>query len=246
MANALFPFDPFDFNGIQSGFAHQDNTENKELNFFRDQQQQQQQPQRQQSPPKSNYLVLDDLLGYCFPAPAQPTQEIKKLENIVEQSKEMQYTPALSSSLQLLHSYGSGIKKLNANQPGSASNETCFGSRKKLSTEEIIRVAGSMFMQFSDQRYDDSSSMLMHPFGYALSGLSEEENRDVELTHLLLAAAEKVGYQQFDRASRLLSRGERVASERSDPIHSRELCTTSQKLFDGGLVRPEEDSLQQK
>ncbi|KAJ6879874.1 hypothetical protein NC652_033260 [Populus alba x Populus x berolinensis] len=62
----------------------------------------------------------------------------------------MQYTPALSSSLQLLHSYGSGITKLNANQPGSASDETCFGSRKKLSTEEIIRVAGSMFIQFSE------------------------------------------------------------------------------------------------
>jgi hypothetical protein len=252
MANASFSFDPFDFNGIQSGYSHnedyekeelvikgkqdrmfsmedlgqvypicseygayQDNTENKELNFFRDQHQQQ--PQQQQSPPNTNYLALDDLLGYCFPAPAQPTQEIRKIENIVEHSKEMQYTPALSSSLQLLHNYGSGIKKLNANQPGSASNETCFGSRKKLSTEEIIRVAGSMFIQFSDQRYDDFS-MLMHPFGYALSGLSEEEKRDVELTHLLLAAAEKVGYRQFDRASRLLSRGERVASERSNPL----------------------------
>jgi len=129
MANALFSFDPFDFNGIQSGYSHnedyekeelvikgkqdrmfsmedlgqvypicseygayQDNTQNKELNFFRDQHQQQ--PQQQQSPPKSNYLALDDLLGYCFPAPAQPTQEIRKIENIVEHSKEMQCTPA--------------------------------------------------------------------------------------------------------------------------------------------------------
>ncbi|KAF9669257.1 hypothetical protein SADUNF_Sadunf14G0089000 [Salix dunnii] len=194
--------------------AYQDNTENKELNFFRDlRQQQQPPPQQQQSPPKA----LDDFLGYCFPAPAQPEQEIRKLKNIVEHGKEMQYTTALSSSLQLLHNYESGIKKLNANQPGSAGNETRFGSRKKLSAEEIIRVAGSMFIQLADQRYDDFS-MLMHPSGYALSGLSEEEKRDVELTQLLLAAAEKVGYQQFDRASRLLSRGERVASERSNPL----------------------------
>ncbi|KAG5231669.1 DELLA protein [Salix suchowensis] len=45
----------------------------------------------------------------------------------------MQYTTALSSSLQLLHNYESGIK-----------------NRKKLSAEEIIRVAGSMFIQFAE------------------------------------------------------------------------------------------------
>ncbi|CAK7348432.1 unnamed protein product [Dovyalis caffra] len=248
MANALFSFDPFDFNGIQSCYsriedyekaelmikgkqdhlfsmedlrqvypicsdcgAYQDNTQNKGVNFFKNQLQK---PKQQQSPPKSNYLPVDDFLGSCFPEPAQPMQEIRKLENIVKHGKETQYPPALSSSLELLNNYGSGIKKLNVNQLG---NETCSGGRKKLSTEEIIRVAGSRFIQFSDQRYDDFS-MLMHPFGYALSGLSEEETRDVELTHLLLATAEKVGYQQFDRASRLLSRCEWVASERSNPL----------------------------
>ncbi|PNT50622.1 hypothetical protein POPTR_002G195600v4 [Populus trichocarpa] len=192
--------------------AYQDNTENKGLNFFRDQQQ----PQQQQSPPKSSYLTLDDFLGSCLPAPAQPMQEIKRLESIAKNSKETLYTPALSSSLQLLRKYGSR-KEIECSQLGGASDETWFSTRKKLSTEEIIRVAGSRFIQFSDQRYDDFS-MLMHPFGYALSGLSEEETRDVELTHLLLATAEKVGYQQFDRASRLLSRCEWVASERSNPL----------------------------
>ncbi|XP_011042260.1 PREDICTED: DELLA protein RGL1-like [Populus euphratica] len=143
-------------------------------------------------------------------------QEIKRLESIAKNSKETLYTPALSSSLQLLRKYGSG-KEIECNQLGGASDETCFSTRKKLSTEEIIRVAGSSFIQFSDQRYDDFF-MLMHPVGYALSGLSEEETRDVELTLLLLATAEKVGDQQFDRASRLLSRCEMVASERSNPL----------------------------
>ncbi|KAJ6343760.1 hypothetical protein OIU76_005496 [Salix suchowensis] len=59
--------------------------------------------------------------------PAQPEQEIRKLKNIVEHGTEMQYTTALSSSLQLLHNYESGIKKLNANQPGSAGNELASG-----------------------------------------------------------------------------------------------------------------------
>ncbi|KAG6785032.1 hypothetical protein POTOM_010754 [Populus tomentosa] len=140
----------------------------------------------------------------------------KSLRVLLENGEETLYTPALSSSLQLLRKYGSG-KEIECNQLGGASDETCFSTRKKLSTEEIIRVAGSRFIQFSDQRCDDFS-MLMHPFGYALSSLSEEETRDVELTRLLLATVEKVGYQQFDRASRLLSRCEWVASERSNPF----------------------------
>ncbi|KAI9181606.1 hypothetical protein LWI28_016615 [Acer negundo] len=80
-----------------------------------------------------------------------------------------------------------------------------------------MRVAGARYIHFSDQSFDDFS-MVMHLFGYALSGLSEEETRDVELVHLLLAAAEKVSYQQYERASRLLSRCDWIAAERANSV----------------------------
>lgn len=255
MANALFSFTPFDFNGIQGDYlpehhekgeavikekqnplfsmeelgqvypicseygAYQDDTSsNKGLHFFKDQQQ-------QPPPPKSNCLTLDEYFGSCFPAPAQPIQKLNKSEiNIAKPNKESPHPFVLSSSLELLNNYGSSIKKLNMNQFNNASNQTHqVETRKKLSTEEVMRVAGARYIQFSDPRYDDFS-MLMHPFGYALSGLSEEETRDVELAHLLLAAAEKVGYQQYDRANRLLTRCEWIAYERANPVQRVVYC----------------------
>ncbi|KAF5462414.1 hypothetical protein F2P56_018420 [Juglans regia] len=58
----------------------------------------------------------------------------------------------------------------------------------------------------------DDYHMPMHPFGFAPSALSEDEKRDVELVQLLLSAAEKVGYQQHDHASRLLLHCEWISS----------------------------------
>jgi len=43
-----------------------------------------------------------------------------------------------------------------------------------------------------------------HPFGFSFSGLSNEKE-DVALAELLLACAEKVGQQQFERSSKLPS-----------------------------------------
>ncbi|XP_015572330.1 DELLA protein RGL1 [Ricinus communis] len=252
MANGSYSFTPFDFSGIQGDYspldqqyyekegakmkekqdplfsmeelggvyplcseygACQDDTANKGLQYvFRDQEEPQPQPL------KSTCLTSDECVGTCFPAPAQAMQEVKNYENVPKSSKELSHPFTLSSSLELLNNYGSGFKRLNLNQVNNASN-----SQTKLSTEEIMRVAGARYIQFSDQRYDDFS-MLMHPFGYALSGLSEEETRDVELAHLLLAAAEKVGYQQFDRASRLLSRCEWIASQRANPVQRVVYC----------------------
>jgi len=57
----------------------------------------------------------------------------------------------------------------------------------------------------------------MHPYGLDFGGLSEEENRDVELAQFLLAAAERVGCQQFQRASRLLLHCQRNSSPNGSP-----------------------------
>ncbi|KAJ8900417.1 hypothetical protein K2173_025194 [Erythroxylum novogranatense] len=247
MANPLFSSNSFDSNGFQDGHNSPprryekekkrsqdhfslmeeprrspslcpergncgDGVASKELHFFKDQQ------ELAQQPPKSNYLSLDDYLWSCFPAPSQPLHEIRKLENIFKHRKDHLPQPStVSSSLELLNSYGSGIKKLNLNQSDDGKDTACSGPGGKLSTEEVIRVAGARYIQFSDRNYDEFS-MLMHPFGYALSGISEQETWNVELAHLLLTAAEKVGFGQFDRASRLLSLCEWNSSKKSNPV----------------------------
>ncbi|KAM1257417.1 hypothetical protein ACFX15_030761 [Malus domestica] len=108
--------------------------------------------------------------------------------DIAETNKQMPHQSSLAA-LDLLNNYGT--------------EASSYSIQQKLSTEEIMRVAGARYVQISDQGYGDFF-MPLHPFGYSLSGLSEEETKDVELAHILLAAAEKVGYQQFERANRLL------------------------------------------
>ncbi|CAN0885365.1 DELLA protein RGL3 [Linum grandiflorum] len=175
-------------------------------------------------------MSFEDYLVACFPAPAaaKPMHEIKRLENITSTST-TSTNGSLSASLELLNSYGSGFRKLNSSNNNnnniiinnqSAAISTAAYSTRKLSTEGVMRVAGERYIQLSDQQRCDDFSMLMHPFGYALQGgLSEEETKDVELAHLLLAAAEKVGFHQYDRASRLLTRCEWIASDRSNAAH---------------------------
>ncbi|XP_042988786.1 DELLA protein RGL2-like [Carya illinoinensis] len=87
-----------------------------------------------------------------------------------------------------------------------------------LSTEEILRVAGARYVQLSTQMYNYNYHMPMHPFGLSISGLSDYEKKDVELAHYLLSVAEKVGYQQYDRASRLLLRCDWISSSRGSPL----------------------------
>lgn len=67
----------------------------------------------------------------------------------------------------------------------------------------MIRLAALRYVAFPSQMYDDYN-LPTHPFGFSLLGLSEDEMRNVELVHCLFSVAEKVGYQQYERASRLL------------------------------------------
>ncbi|XWS08499.1 hypothetical protein CRYUN_Cryun40dG0007700 [Craigia yunnanensis] len=167
-------------------------------------------PQEQQQQPFTDYGLLD---GVSFTAASPPIQtclkEIEKLGQIptgiqnVAETKEKQYFSL--SSLGLLNNYGSGFKRLHGERSEGVNDITVFTEEadRKLSTEEVMRVAGEMFIQSSCQTID-SISMHDHRFNLSFSGLSDQETRDVELAVLLLAAAEKIGYQQYDSASRLL------------------------------------------
>ena len=88
---------------------------------------------------------------------------------------------------------------------------------QKLSTEEIMRLAGAKFIQSASQTAD-GLSMLSHPFGFSFYGLSNEETRDVELAEFLFASAEKVGCQQFDSASKLLNQCDQWSSNTGNTI----------------------------
>lgn len=252
MAEALFSFEPFEFNGIQGGYGtlegyekdnsgkgkqdhlfgiedweefeslcsqyglFQESIPDKRAHFSKAQQQQQQSP-------RSNHWALDELQFDTVSIPIQPIQESKKLEDfqagikepLHEPNREKPY-PFSLSSLELLNNYGGGVKKLKRENLSNISNEI-NAERQRLSTEEVMRVAGARYVEFSSQRGDDFT-LHMHPFGFALMGLSQEETKDVELVHFLLSAAEKVGCQQFERASRFLTRCEWIASDTGNPV----------------------------
>ncbi|KAF8039712.1 hypothetical protein BT93_B2048 [Corymbia citriodora subsp. variegata] len=124
--------------------------------------------------------------------------------------------PSSKASLELLTNYWTVHKKSKREEPPELNREVPV-SQPKLSTEEIMRVAGTRYIQFQDQR-DNNFSLLTHPYGPALSSFSEEDMKEVDLAQLLLAAAEKVGDRQFDRGAILLSYCELLASKRASPV----------------------------
>ncbi|XP_075490261.1 DELLA protein RGL2-like [Primulina tabacum] len=121
------------------------------------------------------------------------------------------------ASWNLLNSCGKGFQMSREENLKNLIEETPLGG-KKLSTEEILRVAGEKFIQFSTNR-TDGISMFIHPYvGSSLSGLSMDEARDVKFVHLLLSAAKNVGNQRFDIARKWISRCLWVASDSGTPV----------------------------
>ncbi|XP_024019575.1 DELLA protein RGL1 [Morus notabilis] len=172
--------------------------------------------------------IFDDFDTSSIFLPTQPTEEISTsstfstTHNIVEAIKQKPIQTPLSS-LKLLSNNRNAFNKLKIENfitklPQSSSYNKTYSLRQKLSTEDIVRIAGARYIQFSDQGNYHGYCTPLHPFGCALSGLSDGETKDVELVHILLAAAEKVGFQQFDRATRLLQNCEVIAASRSNPV----------------------------
>ncbi|KAE8076693.1 hypothetical protein FH972_015327 [Carpinus fangiana] len=152
---------------------------------------------------EEEYQTVSPTLQTCL-------EEIDKLGKFpasipeVEPQQEKQH-PFPLASLELLSNYKNRFKQLNVEE------------RYKFSTEEIIRLAGAKFIWCSSKTTDDLS-MLSHPFDFSFYGLSNEEKKDVELVGFLFASAEKVGYQQFYLASKLLNECDRWSSNTGDPV----------------------------
>ena len=120
-----------------------------------------------------------------------------------------------ASLFELLGRYEKRGKNL-ADEHCNPSSEITTSSRK-LSTEEIIRVAAERYIEFPGKDLDCVTTFI-HPYGSALSSLSLEETRGADLAHLLLAAADKIWDGKIDSARRLLMRCECKASKSGNPI----------------------------
>ncbi|XP_047331381.1 DELLA protein GAI1-like [Impatiens glandulifera] len=124
-------------------------------------------------------------------------------------------------SFGILNNYGGGgfrrIKKIPTSN--HEKNTLLCSKGKSKSTEEIIRLAGERFLHSSSsQIIEDLSLLSHHPYGSSFFELSSDEIKDVELIHNLLASAEKVGQQQFDRARKLLDQFDHLCSGEANPV----------------------------
>ncbi|KAK4265891.1 hypothetical protein QN277_026882 [Acacia crassicarpa] len=127
--------------------------------------------------------------------------------------------PLPLASLDLLNNYGNnGLKRLyGETEPDDVHQVQPIDDlrgRKKLSTEEVMRIAATMFIRSSSSDQSEGlDSLIPHPYDCCYSNLSEEEKEDVKLAECLLACAEKVGSGQFQRATNLLEHCESQSSE---------------------------------
>lgn len=88
-----------------------------------------------------------------------------------------------------------------------------------LSTEEAVRVAAACFIQFSAHTDGDGDpAMLIHPFKLSTLCAGGEDIKNIYLASILLTAAEKVNFQEYDCARNLLGECYNLSSRTGNPI----------------------------
>lgn len=161
----------------------------------------------------NNLSYLDNLRFEMVVSPALDDQNMVDLDlDVVQRNQNVSSFPI--ASLHLLNNYGNEIKRINKE---AERNDGDLVKVRKLSTEDVMRLAGTRFIQSSSSTWE-SDSLISHPYDSHFSGLTEEEKNDVELAESLLACAEKLGFQQFERASELLEHCESMSSKTGNPV----------------------------
>ncbi|KAK3025455.1 hypothetical protein RJ639_041341 [Escallonia herrerae] len=155
--------------------------------------------------------------------PLQPCQEVitellkieSEISELIEPQKE---SPISLPSLGVLNNSGSRSRRLKCENYNVPIYETAYTapSNGHMSTHAVLRLAGEKFIQ-SSQRLDDFS-FSSHPFPASLYGHPYQETRDVELVEYILASAEKVGRQQYERASKILNLCDELCSNKANPV----------------------------
>ncbi|KAK3444399.1 hypothetical protein EUGRSUZ_A00354, partial [Eucalyptus grandis] len=191
------------------GIHHSDLTRKQAL-FSENQQQEQLQLSL------SDYGLLNNLRCNAASLPIQTClDEINKfaristeLQDIDEARKDKPFQISVSS-LELLRNDGSGFKQLAGDGVLKPHTEH---RQVELSTSETMMIASAKYIQSSSGAGDD----LALPDDF--SCLSEDKIRNVQLAEILLAAAEKVGCQQFDAASVLLDQYDELCCSTGNPV----------------------------
>lgn len=167
---------------------------------------------------------LDHLHFDVLSPPIQScSEEIKELvETLPENSKivEPSMKKPYAASLEILKNYGTRLRRLNGEQINMSPFDIASTgkSRQKLSTPEILRMAGEKFIHSSNSTKESEFSILSHPYASSFLDLSEENSKDVQLVQYLLTAAEKVGEKQFHRAGKLLKKCNKLSFDKGNPV----------------------------
>ncbi|GAA0145508.1 hypothetical protein LIER_05689 [Lithospermum erythrorhizon] len=108
------------------------------------------------------------------------------------------------------------FKTCNREQEHAQEDGTGLGNLK-LSTNQIIRLAGERFVEFTSHMFININANI-HPYGSNLTGLTVDDKMDVELVQLILTVVEKLSHKQTDKACRLLSNCTKLASNIGRPV----------------------------
>ncbi|KAF8041451.1 hypothetical protein BT93_A0142 [Corymbia citriodora subsp. variegata] len=179
----------------------------------------QQQEQLQQL--SSDYGLLDDLrydiasppIQTCLDEITEFSKISTKLQDITDARKDKPSQFSLTS-LKLLRNYGSRFKRLSGDEVLKPISEN---KKVELSTSETMWIASARFIQSSSGAADDLA-LLSHPYDSYFSCLTEDEISNIKLGETLLAAAERVGCQQFDAASELLDQCDELCCSTGNPV----------------------------
>lgn len=195
----------FEVNREDTAFhlKYQENPSDKQVQLLEDQQQNISDHWTQSDDSSNMHLLLQPIQIQTIPGSSSGVQpQLPRLDNFHKEK-----TNSISlASLELLNSCGRLFNKSSEENLSIVLSNKARGSDiPKLSTEEILQVAGERYIQYSTQRVD-GLSVFVHPYASSLSGLSIEQTKDMELVHLLLAAAEEVDQQQFHSASQSIAR----------------------------------------
>ncbi|XP_038706439.1 DELLA protein RGL1-like [Tripterygium wilfordii] len=174
----------------------------------------------------SDDVLLDDLrFDALSPSIEACLEEIAKLGEIPAEIQDTsehnneENHPHATTSIELLKSFGSEFKLLKEDKIIEPTSESICVKEPTtgLSTEEIMRVAGKRFIQSYSQTVD-TMPILGNLFDLSLSDLSSGEIEDIELADMLLASAEKVSNQEYERARKLLGQCDRLSSSTGNPV----------------------------
>ncbi|KAG9145790.1 hypothetical protein Leryth_011217 [Lithospermum erythrorhizon] len=125
------------------------------------------------------------------------------------------FTLTISSSNLLKHDLEE-FKSSNREWQSSQEDGTGVGN-PKLSTDQIMRLAGLRFIEFASYMFININAN-MHPHGSRLTGLKADDKLDVELVQLLFTVAEKISHNHTSKACRLLTNCKKLSSNIGTPV----------------------------